>query len=586
MQEFLDRCRYYFRYGLFFSFFINILGLTFPIYMLQIFDKVLNSSSFPTLWVITVAAFIALTLNAILTWIRARLLIRAGIEFDRILSKPVLHESLNRAASPDGLNSKNDATLSDVQTLRNFMAGGPIFAFFDLPWMPIYYIVLFMLHTAMGCVGLAGGIVIIILGLTTEKVTKRRIADANSVNQKAAQISTASMRNAGVVKTMGMVPNVTNLWSLKNRRVMELQTVASSKAAILNSVTGTFRQLMQILIYGVGCWLILESGASAGIMIAGSIVMGKALAPVTTIMSTYKNSLNARASYRRLDDFLKAEKAKPHMELPPPTGEISAEGLFFALKGRPVIKGASFRVVQGQSLAIIGPSAAGKSTLCKLLLNLWQPNAGKVRLDRADITNWDPDKLGPYLGYLPQDVELFSGTVAENIARLGPVESEKVIKAARLSGVHDMILHLARGYDTEVGPFGGGLSGGQRQRIGLARALYGDPRIIVLDEPNSNLDEEGDIRLAQCLNYLHQQKTTVIMVTHKLQILNIVDSIMIMQDGQIVMYGPRNDVLAQLAKMQKQREEEAKAARMRQEEIAAQQARLAAEKKEGNGNAG
>jgi len=259
--------------------------------------------------------------------------------------------------------------------------------------------------------------------------------------------------------------------------------------------------------------------------------------------------------------------------LPDPVGELTAENLYFTAGGRPIIKGISFRMPAGQSLAIIGPSAAGKSTLCKLLLNIWQPTNGKVRIDRADISSWDSEKLGPFLGYLPQDVELFAGTVAENIARLGDVDSAKVIKAARLAGVHEMILALPKGYDTQIGEAGAALSGGQRQRIGLARALYGDPCLIVLDEPNSNLDEEGEASLAQAVLNLKEQHASVILVTHKPHILNIVDNIMLLKDGQIVMCGTRKDVLDKLAQMRRQHEEAAKA-RMAQEKLAKQQAEL------------
>ena len=288
-------------------------------------------------------------------------------------------------------------------------------------------------------------------------------------------------------------------------------------------------------------------------------------------MATYKQSLDARSSYRHLKKLLDTPPAPPVMDLPAPAGELTAENLFLTINGRPLVRGVSFRLPAGQSLAIIGPSAAGKSTLCKLLLSIWAPTAGKVRIDRADIHSWDSEKLGPYIGYLPQDVELFAGSVAENIARMGDVDSQKVIAAAQMAGVHTMVLGLSKGYDTQIGEHGAALSGGQRQRIGLARALYGDPRLVVLDEPNSNLDEEGEQQLARAVLNLKQRKATVVLVTHKPSILNIVDNIIVMQEGQIALSGPRQAVLEKLAAMRHQQEQAAQA-RVQQEKLAQQQA--------------
>ena len=321
----------------------------------------------------------------------------------------------------------------------------------------------------------------------------------------------------------------------------------------------------------VGAYLTVMHESTAGVMIAASIVMGRALAPIDQAMATYKQSLDARSSYRHLKKLLDTPPVPPVMDLPAPAGELTAENLFLTINGRPLVRGVSFRLPAGQSLAIIGPSAAGKSTLCKLLLSIWAPTAGKVRIDRADIHSWDSEKLGPYIGYLPQDVELFAGSVAENIARMGDVDSQKVIAAAQMAGVHTMVLGLPKGYDTQIGEHGAALSGGQRQRIGLARALYGDPRLVVLDEPNSNLDEEGEQQLARAVLNLKQRKATVVLVTHKPSILNIVDNIIVMQEGQIALSGPRQAVLEKLAAMRHQQEQAAQA-RVQQEKLARQQA--------------
>lgn len=547
--------------------FVNVLQLTFSIYMLQVYDKVLTSYNLSTLAVITIAAVIALVVLALLEWIRSRLLVRAGIEFDRMLSLPVLNENLKNATVPAGGASAKQGNLRDVQMLRNFLGGNAVFAFFDVPWMPIYFALIFILHPDLGLVAVFGGVMVFVLGFLTERFTRKRLESATMLNAHASNFLGATMRNASIVRSMGMINNVAGRWSKMNDIVIELQTRASRSAGLLHSVSKSLRVGLQVLIYAVGAYLAVTHESTAGVMIAASIVMGRALAPIDQAMATYKQSLEASGAYRRLKKMLDSPKAPPSMNLPDPVGELSTENLVFAANGRHIIKGMSFRLPAGQSLAIIGPSAAGKSTLCKLLLGIWAPTGGKVRIDRADIATWDSEKLGPFIGYLPQDVELFAGSIAENIARLGAVDSEKVILAAKLAGVHNMILSLPKGYDTQIGDQGAVLSGGQRQRIGLARALYGNPRVVVLDEPNSNLDEEGEACLLQAVLNLKQLKATVVLVTHKPNILSIVDNIMLVQDGQIAMCGPRQEVLTKLANLQKQQQEQAAKARLQHEEL-------------------
>ncbi len=552
--------------------FVNLLQLTFPIYMLQVYDKVLTSYNLSTLAVITLAATICLIVLAALEWMRSRLLVRAGIEFDHVLSMPVLRENLKNAVSPSQDKNNPQASLRDVQTLRSFLGGNAIFAFFDLPWMPLYFIIIFVLHPALGLVAVLGGVAVFILGLLTERLTKKKLESANMLNNHAAGFLSTTLRNASIVRSMGMVGSVATRWERINRLVIELQTNASHNAGLLHAVSRSLRVGLQVVIYAVGAYLAVTHVATAGAMIAASIIMGRALAPIDQAMATYKQSLDARGAYKRLRATLDVPPTLPAMDLPPPSGEISTENLYFNIQDRSIIKGMSMTLPAGQSMAVIGPSAAGKSTLCKLLLGIWLPTVGKVRIDKADISSWDLEKLGPYIGYLPQDVELFSGTIAENIARMGEVDSEKVIFAAKMAGVHNLVLQLPKGYDTQIGEHGAALSGGQRQRIGLARALYGNPCMVILDEPNSNLDEEGENCLVQALLNLRQLKSTVILVTHRPSILSIVDNIMVMQDGQVAMIGPRQEVLAKLAAMQKQQQEE-----MQKRHEMAQQQRLAKE---------
>ncbi len=567
MQEFLRACRRFFGYAFFFSMFINILQLTFSIYMLQVYDKVLTSFNLSTLAVITIAAIICLVVMALLDWTRSRLLVRAGIEFDRLLSGNVLDRNLKDATAPSGTGRSNQGNLRDVQILRNFLGGNAVFAFFDAPWMPIYFILIFVLHPFLGWVAVAGGLIVLALGITTERLTRKRLESANQLNVHATNFMGAAMRNASIVRSMGMVGNVGKRWGKMNDVVIRLQTRASRAAGLLHAISKALRIGLQVGIYAVGAYLTLQHESTAGVMIAASIIMGRALAPIDQAMATYKLSLEARASYKRLSTMFNTPPTPTPMELPEPVGELSTENLFFTAGDRQIIKGIGFRLPAGHSMAIIGPSAAGKSTLCRLLLNIWTPTAGKVRIDRADITSWDSERLGPHIGYLPQDVELFSGSVAENIARLGDVDSRKVIAAAQMAGVHNMILGLPKGYDTQIGEHGAALSGGQRQRIGLARALYGMPRIVVLDEPNSNLDEEGEASLVQAVLNLKRHKSTLVLVTHKPNILSIVDSIMLLREGRIAMYDARQEVLRKLAEMQQAQREQAARARVAQEEL-------------------
>lgn len=569
MREFLNACRRFFGYAFFFSLFINILQLTFAIYMLQVYDKVLTSYNLSTLAVITIAAVFCLCAMALLDWIRSRLLVRSGVELDRILSETVLRRNLDVATGPHAGGGGNRGSLSDVQKLRNFLGGNAIFCFFDAPWMPIYFVLIFMLHPALGMVAVCGGIMVIILGVTTERVTRKRLETATNLNGYSLNFSNAAIRNAGIVRALGMTGHISRRWKSTNDAVIALQTKASKAAGLTLAISKAMRMGLQVAIYAMGAYLAVTHLSTPGVMISASIVMGRALAPIDMGMATYRLSVDAWGSYKKLKALLEGSPMPPHMELPPPSGEISVENLYFTVGDRQIIKGISFRMPAGQSLAIIGPSAAGKSTLCKLMLNLWQPTAGKIRIDGADIQNWDPEKLGPYLGYLPQDVELFAGSIAENIARLGPVDSKFVIQAANDAGVHEMILGLPKGYDSQMGEFGGILSGGQRQRIGLARALYGQPKIIVLDEPNSNLDEAGEASLRLALYNLRNRGATVILVTHKPDILNMVDNIMFIQDGQIALCGNRQTVLRQLADARSKQEEQ-----MRLAQQAAQRAAL------------
>ncbi|MBW2187462.1 MAG: type I secretion system permease/ATPase [Deltaproteobacteria bacterium] len=551
MKNFLKQWRPYLVYGGFFSMFINVLQLTFPIYMLQIYDRVLSSYSLPTLYVLTFAAVLSLIIMSALEFVRSRLLVRCGVAIDQALSGDVLDNVLKRAALSG--EQPNQANLRDVNILRNFFAGNAIFTLFDIPWTPLFLAVIYILHPLLGLVATGGAVMLIVFALINEKLTRKPLEAANMVNGFSMKFVETARRNAQSVRSMGMIGGVTTRWQGYNDTVTKLQTQSSRQAGLIQSMSGWLRQSMQVFIYGVGAWLTLKGEATAGCMIAASIIMGKALGPVQTGIATWKSMVEARGAWKRLDALFGQQSGQEAMDLPSPTGQLSAEHVSFAIQNTAILRDISFSLEPGESLGLIGPSGAGKSTLCRLLLGIWPATAGKVRLDGADIYTWEQEKLGPYIGYLPQEVELFSGTVADNIARLCEVDSEKIIAAAKQAGAHELILGFPHGYDTRIGDGGVVLSGGQRQRLGLARALYGNPKLVVLDEPNSNLDDEGEQALIASWPKLKQQGTTLIVVSHKPGLLSGVDKILMLKNGQLALFGPRDAVFQKLMETQAQK---------------------------------
>ena len=544
MKSFLKAWRPYLLYGGFFSLFINVLQLTFPIYMLQIYDRVLSSYSMPTLIAITVAAVLSLIVMASLEFIRSRLLVRCGVAIDQALSQEVLDRVLKRATLV-GVQP-NQATLRDVNLLRNFFAGNAIFVLFDMPWTPIFLAVIFVLHPLLGFVATAGAILLICFALINEWGTRKPLQAANLVSGFSGNFVETARRNSHAVSSMGMLEGVTQRWQELNDTVMKLQTQASRHSGLIQSLSSWLRQSMQVFIYGVGAWLTLKGESTAGSMIAASIIMGRALAPVQLGISSWKSMVEARGAWHRVGQLFKEQQKQEKMDLPDPLGGINAESASFVIQKSFILKEVSFALNPGESLGLVGPSGAGKSTLCRLLLGIWPCSGGKVRLDGADIFSWDQEKLGPHIGYLPQDVELFSATVAENIARLGNVDTGKVVAAAEMAGVHEMILRFPEGYDTRIGEGGVILSGGQRQRIGLARAVYGSPKLVILDEPDSNLDEEGEKALLASWQSLRTNGVTLIVVSHKPSLLAGVDKVLVLKSGQVAIFGPRDAVFRKL----------------------------------------
>ena len=546
MRKFLMKWLKYFFFAGFFSLFINLLYLTFPIYMLAIYDRVLTSYSMPTLMTITAAALFALFIFGLLDFLRSRLLVMAGVDMDKSLSKPVFTEMVKDSAS---LQKKGYGQgLKDVNQLRNYFAGNAIFFFFDIPWTPIFLLIIYIMHPLMGMVATGGAVAVIILGVAQELLTRKKLNLANQENAKAQALVSAAMRNSEAVRSMGMLPGIVKHWENDNKKVIDLQTSASRHAGLLQSATKAINSSMQVLIYCMGAWLTLKHECTAGIMISSSIIMGRALSPIQMGMGSWKMTVEARGAYKRLNALIKGSTEKEPMSLPDPEGKLEAEAVTIAINGRYILKNINFSLNPGEVMGLIGPSAAGKTTLSRVILGLWPSMGSKVRLDGADIFQWDHEELGKFIGYLPQDVELFPGTVKDNIARMGEADSDKVVEAARKAGVHELVLQLPEGYDTNIGGAAAQiLSGGQRQRIALARAIYDNPKLVVLDEPNSNLDDVGEQALMYTLNMLKKDGVTTIIITHKPGILSGVDKILLLKEGQVAMFGPAQEVFKALS---------------------------------------
>lgn len=535
----------------FFSLFINLLMLTAPLYMLQVYDRVVSARSTETLFFLTLMMVFMFLVMGTLEWVRSRVLVRVSNQLDSYLSRRTYGAMFELGVKDP--NQRNAQPLNDLSTLRQFMTGNGLFAFFDAPWMPIYIALLFIFHAAYGWFAIAAALILFAVAVMNEKYTRAQLQDANQEQIKAQNLANSNLRNSEVLHAMGMLPGIQQRWYEKHLSFLKKQTLASDRAGVFANASKVLRMMFQSSILGLGAYFVIHNEMSAGMMIAGSILLGRALAPVDLLINTWGGFNNARSAYKRLNELLvKIPASLRKMSLPEPQGQVSLESVVVVPPGSkvPALRGVSFEVSPGEHVGIIGPSAAGKSTLARALLGIWPTANGAIRIDGADVKHYNRDELGPYVGYLPQDIELFDGSVSENIARFGDVDAELVVNAAKKAGVHDMILQLPDGYDTVIGSTSGALSGGQRQRIGLARALYGNPRVVVLDEPNSNLDDQGEQALASAMQRLHAQGVTVFVVSHRPVLLRNVDKLLMLKDGQNQMYGARDDVMRQLAQQQ------------------------------------
>lgn len=528
-----------------FSFFLNLLMLTPSVYMLQIYDRALNSRNITTLIMLTLITLGLFALMSAMEWIRSMLLVRIGARLDLQMNQRVFNATFERNLRLAGQNPAQ--ALHDLTAMRQTLTGAGVVAIADAPWMPIYVLVIFLFHWQLGVFALSGVFLLVGLAIVNERVSAAPLAEAQRLSMAASAQANSHLRNAEVIEAMGMLPSIRERWLQLHRKFLAQQAVASDRAGVLTALTRFVRISLQSLALGFGALLAINGEVTSGMMIAASILVGRALAPVEVLIANWKQLVSAHSAYNRLSELLAAFPARSSgMSLPRPNGDLLVEGAATAAPGSKllILKNVNFKVPIGEVVAVIGPSASGKSTLARLLVGVWPALSGSVRLDGADIYTWSKDELGPFLGYLPQDIELFNGTVAENIARFGEVDSEQVIAAAQAAGVHEMVLLLPKGYDTPLGDAGNALSGGQKQRIALARALYGDPALIVLDEPNSNLDDQGEAALAATLQRLKAKKRTVVIITHRLTTLAVADSILVMHEGTVKAHGPRDQIMA------------------------------------------
>jgi ATP-binding cassette subfamily C exporter for protease/lipase len=553
-----------------FSAITNLLALVPSLYMLQVYDRVLASRNEITLLMLTLMMLGGYLLMSALEMMRSFVLVRVGARFDMLLNKRVYTAAFEQNLKKAGGNAGQ--ALNDLTNLRQFLTGNALFAFFDAPWFPFYLIVIFFFEPWLGVFALCGTIVLIILAIINEKVSKAPLSEANTMAIAAGNLATNNLRNAEVIESMGMLPNLMSRWFKLHSRFLNLQAEASQKAGVVGALTKFTQTSLQSLVLGFGALLAIEGKITPGMMIAASILVGRALAPVQQVIAVWKSWASTRSAYERLNALLGSNPERgAGMELPKPQGFLAVEGVTAAPPGatQAVVRGLSFGIAPGDALGIIGPSGSGKSTLARLLVGVWPSAGGKVRLDGADIYSWNKGELGPNIGYLPQDIELFGGTVSDNIARFGEVDAEKVVEAAKRAGVHDMILHLPKGYDTPLGDGGAGLSGGQKQRLGLARAMYGDPALVVLDEPNSNLDEVGEQALVQAVLDLRRRGKTIVLITHRTSIIGATNKLLLLRDGVGQAFGPTNEVLAAI--------QEANQKALAQQQAAQQQAQAQAQ---------
>ncbi len=532
-----------------FSLFINLTMLNGPLFMLQVYDRVLSSQSKETLVFLTLLAGGVLIFQSLMEIVRSNLLIRAGAQLDSELQSQTFGLSFDGKTAEHQTSSAQG--LRDLDALRGFLSGSGLIALFDAPWTPIFLLIVFVIHPALGALALVGAVVILMLAYLSEISTRGALKEASTAHRDSEYFVGTLQNNAESARSMGMVRNLQARWQEHHEASLAWQALASDRGAQLNAAAKFARQILQILALALGAYLALENQISAGAIVASSIIMGRALAPIEATIGQWKGFVQARQAYARLNEALRSDVASaPQTELPPPTGAYRLEDVVVRYQGvkEPVLKGISLELNPGEAFGVIGPTGSGKSTLARLMIGAMKPTSGSVRLDGVELSDWVTREVGSHIGYLAQDIELLDGTVAENISRYGAHDSAAIIEAAKIAGAHEFILTLPNGYDTIIGDRGKLLSGGQRQRVGLARAVYGGCKVVVLDEPNANLDAIGEADLRRAIETLKKQGRTVVIVTHRPGVLPAVDRLAVMQAGSIASIGPRDEVLAAINK--------------------------------------
>ena len=515
-----------------FSLAINFLVLTLPVYSLQLFDRVLSSASLDTLMALMVVAIGLLTAQAVIEHVRTLLLQRSGLKLDVSLSSSLLADSIRRSSKMNRIEKQG---LQDLTELRQFLVTPSTSAIFDIPWVPLFLLILFVLHPLLGIIALVGCLVFCVLAVVMMLSAKKPSEQAQALSIKTSMELNDFLRNAPTLRAMGMADSVGSLWNRRNFKLLDLQWRLNARTGQLLSISRYFRTLLQAIILTAGVVLVLQNQLGAGAIIASSIIMARVLSPFEQAVSGWKTWFSALQAYKRVNQYEDSQLSEPQTELPEPKGELLLHnvGLKFQHQGQPVLQNISFKLGAGNALAIMGNSGSGKSTLAALIMGIHKPSMGSIKIDGAAIDLWPEEQFGKHIGYLPQEVGLLAGTVAENICRFSDAPAADIIHAARLACIHELIISLPQGYDTYLGEGGVQLSGGQKQRIGLARAIFSNPSVLVLDEPNSNLDPEGEVALAIVLQYCKENQITVVMISHRPGFLRQMDWVIVLKDGKI-----------------------------------------------------
>jgi len=530
-----------------FSFFINLIYIVPSFFTLQVFDRVLPSNSQETLAVLIAGAGLALLVLLILDYVRNRLQNVLGNIFEERLSPMVVHAIVEKTARAPHRASRE--ALSDIAILRNLLSSSGINALFDAPWAPVYVIVIWIFHTDLGIAATVAVLVMVSLAWLNNSVNHHALQNLQTDSRRASQYVHASLRNAEVLQALGMTEKMLIRWRGLQNRLLALQTQTSRNSSVFSSATRFLRQAIQMLVLSLGAYLVITQRASPGVMIATTFLLNRAVQPIEQLVANWRLLIDSRSAYQRLLCLTLDMNARvEQVILPRPNGNLVVHGVSYRApdSGKPILLNISFTLAPGEVLAIIGPSGMGKSTLARILTGVWAADSGEVRLDGADVACWAREDIGQWMGYVPQDVELFDGTVAENIARLGIVDSASVVGAAKRACSHEMILGLIHGYETQVGEQGARLSPGQRQRIALARALFGDPRLVILDEPNANLDGAGELALARSLRTLRNEGVMAVVITHRPSLIAHVDKILVIDAGRVQQFGPAAEILKNL----------------------------------------